>query len=79
MLRLLNCCVRSTQLYRVETWTVSNTSEKLLNAFEMWSLRRMMRVGWTRRLSNENVLKLTGVKRELFRVVQTENCAISVI
>ena len=57
-------------LYGVETWTVSKTSENRLNAFEMWSLRRMMRVSWTRRLSNESVLKLAGVKRELFRVVQ---------
>ena len=32
----------------------------------------MMRVSWTRRLSNENVLKLAGVKRELFRVVQKQ-------
>ena len=69
-LRLLKCYVWSTLLYGVETWTVSKTSEKRLNAFEMWSLRRMMRVSWTRRLSNENVLKLAGVKRELFRVVQ---------
>ena len=36
----------------------------------MWSLRRMMCVSWTRPFSNENVLKLAGVKRELFRVVQ---------
>ena len=69
-LRLLKCYVWSTLLYGVETFTVSNTSEKRLNAFEMWSLRRMMRVSWTRRLSNENVLKLAGVKHELFRVVQ---------
>ena len=69
-LRLLKCYVWSTLLYGVETWILSNTSEKRLNAFEMWSLRRMMRVSWTRRLSNENVLKLAGVKRELFRIVQ---------
>ena len=65
-LRLLKCYVWSTLLYGVETWTVSKTSEKRLNAFEMWSLRRMMHVSWTRRLSNENILKLAGV----FRVVQ---------
>ena len=58
------------QRYGVETWTASKTSEKRLNAFEMWSLRRMMRVSWTRRLSNENIIKLAGVTRELFRVVQ---------
>ena len=70
-LRLLQLYVWSTLLYGVETWTISKTSEKLLNAFEMWSLRRMMRVSLTRCLSNENVLKLAGVKRELFRVVQS--------
>ena len=69
-LRLFKCYVWSTLLYGVESWTVSKTSKKRLNAFEMWSLRRMMRVSWMRRLSNENVLKLAGVKRELFRVVQ---------
>ena len=45
-LRLLKCYVWSTLLYGVETWTESKTSENRLNAFEMWSLRRMMRVSW---------------------------------
>ena len=69
-LRLLKCYVWSALLYEVETWTISKTRDKRLYAFEMWSLRRMMRVSWTRRLSNENVLKMAGVKRKLFRVVQ---------
>ena len=43
--------------YGLETCTESKTSEKRLNAFEMWSLRRMMRVSWTRRLSNENLIE----------------------
>ena len=69
-IRLLKCYVWSTSLYGVETWTVSETSRKKLEAFEMWALRRMMRISWTRRLSNEHVLDLAKQKRELFSTVQ---------
>ena len=68
--RLLKCYVWSTLLYGVETWTISKTSRRRLEAFEMWCLRRMMRISWTSRISNENVLSKAEVQRELYSVVQ---------
>jgi len=52
-LRLLKCYVWSTLLYGCEGWTISNTMRTRLEATELWSLRRMMRISWTDKLTNE--------------------------
>ena len=70
--RLLKCYVWATLLYGVETWTVSQTSKKRLDAFEMWALRRLLRISWTERMSNDRVLTLAGVRRELIQLIQKQ-------
>ena len=54
-----------------ETWTLDRKLKKRLDAAEMWFLRRMLRVPWTARMSNERVLERAGVERQLLRVVRT--------
>ena len=51
--RVLKCFVWSTMLYGCETWTLLKRMKERLEAVEMWFLRRMMRVTWTARISNE--------------------------
>ena len=69
-IRLLECCVWSVLLYGVETWTVSQISKKRLDAFELWAMRRLMRISWTERMPNERAMTLVGVRRELIQLIQ---------
>ena len=67
-LRLLRCYVWSTLLY--ETWTVKKTMEKRLKATEMCFLRRMLRIPWTARVSNEEVMRRAGMERRLLKTIR---------
>ena len=63
--RAVQTYVWSTLLYGCETWTVSKVMEKKLEAMEMWCWRRMLRVSWTERRTNVNILEAIGSRREL--------------
>ena len=69
-LRFIKCYVWSTLLYGVETWTISKTSQQRLEAFEVWALRRMLRISWTRHVTNKEVLRLADTKKSLFQTVK---------
>ena len=55
----------STFLYASETWTIHKDSWNKIEAFEMWLLRKMMKISYTSHTSNEEVLKMTKSKRFL--------------
>ena len=61
-LRLVNCYIWSTLLYGAETWTLTKSLEKKISAFEMWIYRRMMRISWTRKKTNAEVLRMAGLQ-----------------
>ena len=44
-------------MYRCETWTVKKAEHPRIDAFELWSWRRLLRVPWTSRRSNQSILK----------------------
>lgn len=69
-LRLMKCYVWSTLLYGSETWTMKKDMKKRLEAMEMWILRRMMRIPWTARITNEEVMRRAGVQRELMKEIR---------
>lgn len=56
-LRLTRCYIFSTLLYGAESWTLTETLLKKLQAFEMWVYRRLLRISWVERVSNEEVLR----------------------
>lgn len=68
--RLLKCYVWSTLLYGCESWTLSNNSKKLLESAEMWFYRKMLRISWVKKLSNEKVLKLVKEDRSLLVTIR---------
>jgi len=68
--RLLKCYVWSTLLYGCEGWTLSSSSEKKLEAAEMWLYRRMMRISWIKKVSNEKVLQMVKKERSLLRTIR---------
>ena len=69
--RMIKCYVWSVLLYGVETWTLKATSINKIEAFEMWTLRRMLSVSWVDRVRNEDILQRAGlVERELFENIK---------
>ena len=48
-------------MYRCESWTVRKAEHWKIDAFEMWCWRRLLRVPWTARRSNQSILKINPV------------------
>ena len=44
-------------MYGCESWTVKKVEHRRINAFELWYWRRLLRVPWTARRSNQSILK----------------------
>ena len=44
-------------MYRCESWTIKKTEHQRIDAFELWCWRRLLRVPWTARRSNQSILK----------------------
>ena len=44
-------------MYGCESWTVKNAECRRINAFELWCWRRLLRVPWTARRSNQSILQ----------------------
>ena len=67
---MLKCYVWSVLLYGAETWTISAVMKSRIEASEMWFYRRMLRISWVRRVTNEEVLRRVGRSRELMGIVR---------
>ena len=46
--------------YGCESWTIKNAEHQRVDAFELWCWRRLLRVPWTARRSNQSILKETS-------------------
>ena len=46
-------------MYECESWTVKKAEHQRIDAFELWCWRRLLRVPWTARRSNQSILKET--------------------
>ena len=52
-------------MYGCETWTVKKAEHRRIDAFELWCWRRLLRVPWTARRSNQSILKISpGISLE---------------
>ena len=47
-------------MYGCESWTVKKAERRRIDAFELWCWRRLLRVPWTARRSNQSILKEIG-------------------
>jgi len=52
---LIKSCIWSVALYGSETWTLGKNEERVVNAFETWCWRRMVKIKWTARIMNDEV------------------------
>ena len=55
--RLVKAMVFPAVMYGRESWTVKKTERRRTDAFELWCWRRLLRVPWTARRSNQSILK----------------------
>ena len=55
--RLVKAMVFPVVMYGCESWTVKKAEHRRIDAFEVWCWRRVLRVPWTARRSNQSILK----------------------
>ena len=55
--RLVKAMVFPVVTYECESWTVKKAEHQKIYAFELWCWRRLLRVPWTARRSNQSILK----------------------
>ena len=46
-------------MYGCESWTIKKAEQQRIDAFELWHWRRLLRVLWTARRSNQSILKIS--------------------
>ena len=54
---LVKAMVFPVVMYGCESWTVKKAEHERIDAFELWCWRRLLRVPWTARRSNQSILK----------------------
>ena len=54
---LVKAMVFSVVIYGCECWTIKKAEHRRMDAFELWCWRRLLRVPWTARRSNQSILK----------------------
>ena len=55
--RLIKAMVSPVVMYGCESWTIKKAEHRRIDAFELWCWRRLLRVLWTARRSNQSILK----------------------
>ena len=55
--RLVKAVVFPVVMYGCESWTIKKAERQRIDAFELWCWRRLLRVLWTARRSNQSILK----------------------
>ena len=56
-IRLVKAMVFPVVMYACESWTVKKAEHRRIDAFELWFWRRLLRVPWAARRSNQSILK----------------------
>ena len=54
---LVKAMVFPVVMYGSESWTIKKAEHQIIDAFELWCWRRLSRVPWTARISNQSILK----------------------
>ena len=66
---LVKAMVFPVVMYGCESWTIKKAEHQGIDAFKMWCWRRLLRVPWTARRSNQSVLKEMGPGSSLERLM----------
>ena len=57
--RLVKAMVFPVVMYGCESWTIKKAEHQRIDAFELWCCRRLLRVPWTAKRSNQCILKIS--------------------
>ena len=66
---LVKAMVFPVVMYGCESWTVKKAERRSIDAFELWCWRRLLRVPWTARRSNQSILKEISPEYSLERLM----------
>ena len=55
--RLVKAMVFPVVMYGYDSWTIKKSEHRRIDVFELWCFRRLLRVPWTARRSNQSILK----------------------
>ena len=66
---LVKAMVFQVVMYGCESWTVKKAERWRIDAFELWCWRRLLRVSWTARRSNQSILKEINPEHSLERLI----------
>lgn len=69
-IKIVKTLVWTTLLYGCETWTLRKEDIRKLEALEMWIWRRMEKISWTQKITNEEVLVRVGTDRQLINALR---------
>lgn len=64
---LIKTLIWSIALYGSETWTIGKEEARRIEAFEAWCYRRMLRISWRERTTNDEVFRRVGEGRSLMK------------
>ena len=67
--QVLKTCVFSSAMYGCETWVLTKDSQKRVLAFERKCYRKILRIGWTQRIHNEEVYRRVEMKENLMQKI----------
>ena len=67
--RLVKAMVFPVVMYGCESWTIKQAERQRIDAFELWCWRRLLRVPWTARRSNQSILKEISLGCSLERLM----------
>ena len=63
--RLVKAMVFPVVMYGCESWTIKKAEHRRIDVFELWYWKRLLRVPWTARRSNQSILKETSPEYSL--------------
>ena len=66
---LVKAMVFPVVMYGCESWTIKRAEHQRIDAFELWCWRRLLRVPWTARSSNQSILKEISPEYSLERLM----------
>ena len=62
---IIKAMVFKVVMYRCESWTIKKAEHRKIDAFELWCWKRLLRVPWTARISNQLILEKINLEYSL--------------
>ena len=73
--RILNALVFPVVLYGCESWTIRNAERRIINSFELWCWRRLLKIPWTARRTYNSVIEEIKVTNPLEALIKKQQLA----